>query len=765
MLATCLAALLIAPPFPGRETASPVAATTVAYTLTVDSARTGFSVEMRIHGAPDTLRLGMAAHPEYDERFWRYVRDVRVHSGRGDVPVVRTDSAEWKAMAGGGDAVVRYRVEPPAVEEGFGSWVVHLGRGGGLVGGPGSFMYVVDRPAAPVRLSLRLPAGWTTGTGLTRTGPGQFTARDFAELMDSPVLVGPLRTWRFVVAGVPHDVAYLPAAEPAAVDTAALVRTFAGLAREARAVFGAFPYRRFTFLVQEGASAGLEHGTSVDLGIPSTPGAARSADFVIDVAHEYFHTWNEMHLRPRGWGGLSLHPSPPTRETWWMEGVTMLYAEMLARRAGLAVDDTRRERMESEIARYLDNPSNVLVSPEQSSKWNGDGPGAHGDLTPDVYLQGKLAGVLLDLMIRRETGGRRSLDDAMRLLYKRRGGAAGYTGADVQDAVASACGCAVANFFTRYVRGAGTLPFAEHLKPAGMDVAIAEVPALDAQGRPAADARVWTYVPAGESLPRLRVMHPRSAWTAAGLRTGDRLLRWNGTPIETPSDFRRRVRALRVGDSVRVEYERDGHPATAAFVVPGYTVHQVRLVAIPAATAAQRRIARQMLLQRTTATRGRRSDRRDSSGQARKRGEPPRLAPCRSSQPARRYASRRRSASARASQASIAHFTRLGSLATPARARRSPSSLSRAASASPCTIRLKRSPRASISANERPTMRSLIMDAAAWEMAQPWPLKRTSATRPSRKATCSRMSSPQVGFFMGTTTSGDSSSPRCVVLR
>ncbi|HET6765290.1 MAG TPA: PDZ domain-containing protein [Longimicrobiaceae bacterium] len=595
MLTTCISVLLLTSPCAaaGGRAAAP---TTVAYTLTVDSAPTGFSVEMRIRGAPDTLRLGMAAHPEYDERFWRYVRDVRVQTARGDVPVVRTDSVQWQAVAGSADAVVRYRVEPPAVEEGYGSWVVHLGAGGGLVGGPGSFMYVVDRPAAPVRLTLRMPDGWTTGTGLTRIAPNVFAARDFAELMDSPVLVGPLRWWRFTVAGVPHDVAYLPASAPAAVDTGALVRTFAGLAREAHAVFGAFCYRRFAFLVQEGASAGLEHATSVDLGIQGTAGAARSPDFVGDAAHEYFHTWNEMALRPRGWGGLSLRPSPPTRQTWWMEGVTLYYAEMLSRRARLPMDDTRRERMESEIGRYLDNPSNALVSPEQSSVWNGDAPGAHGDLTPDVYLQGKLAGALLDLTIRGHTGGRRSLDDAMRLLYRRRGGGAGYTGADVEQAVADVCGCTVAEFFARYVRGAGTLPFAEHLSAAGMDVAIREVPAADGRGRPAADARVWTYLPAGESQPRLRVMHPRSAWTAAGLRTGDRLLRWNGVPLQTAGDFRRRIRGLQVGDTVRIDYERDGRPGRATVVAPGYTVHRVRLTPRSDATPAQRSIARATLV-------------------------------------------------------------------------------------------------------------------------------------------------------------------------
>ena len=50
----------------------------IFYTVTIDTADlSGFDVTMQIQGAPETIRLAMAVHPEYNDRFWRYVRNLR----------------------------------------------------------------------------------------------------------------------------------------------------------------------------------------------------------------------------------------------------------------------------------------------------------------------------------------------------------------------------------------------------------------------------------------------------------------------------------------------------------------------------------------------------------------------------------------------------------------------------------------------------------------------------------------------------------------
>src|SRR4051794_19683525 len=62
----------------------------ISYTLRVDSADvSGFSVSMSVRGTRDTVLLAMATHPEYDDRYWRFVRDVRVESSDSRATVAR----------------------------------------------------------------------------------------------------------------------------------------------------------------------------------------------------------------------------------------------------------------------------------------------------------------------------------------------------------------------------------------------------------------------------------------------------------------------------------------------------------------------------------------------------------------------------------------------------------------------------------------------------------------------------------------------------
>ena len=62
----------------------------VGYTLRVDAGElSGFDVELRLRNVPDTFRLAMVAHPEYDDRNWRFVEALRVETPHGAATVTR----------------------------------------------------------------------------------------------------------------------------------------------------------------------------------------------------------------------------------------------------------------------------------------------------------------------------------------------------------------------------------------------------------------------------------------------------------------------------------------------------------------------------------------------------------------------------------------------------------------------------------------------------------------------------------------------------
>ena len=285
------------------------------------------------------------------------------------------------------------------------------------------------------------------------------------------------------------------------------------------------------------------------------------------------------------------HVAPaPTGELWFSEGVTLYYADLVLRRAGLHTpDSTRLAHVERMIGTYLANPSQSMVSPDATSQaFNLQA--ATGDYTPSMFTQGEMLGTALDLMILEGSGGRRSLDDVMRALADRFTPARGVTSADIEHAVSDACACNARPFFDTYVHKAAALDFDRWLGVVGLRAVVTSAPARAADNSVVPDRRVSAYLLPGELHPRLQIWFPTTLWGRAGLHTGDRLVSWNGATINDSQQLRAALERLRIDDTVRVTVLRDSGQFETTVKVAGYERPSVRIEERPNATDAQRRL-------------------------------------------------------------------------------------------------------------------------------------------------------------------------------
>lgn len=573
---TCIAVLvgLLAAPTP-----NPVLKPAVSYTLRVDSTDlSGWSVELRLRTVSDTFRLAMAAHPEYDDRYFRYVTGFTVEPS--SAVVSRVDSAVWQVIAPRGDIRVRYRLALPASPTPRPAWRPFLAPTGGLIGGPHAFMYLLGAERLPVTVTLDLPRSWRVATGLEPTrDPMVFTAASAPVLMESPILAGQLREWRFVEHGVPHRMVYWPLPDATPFDTATFVSGIQRMVAQVFALFGRAPFDEYTFLFQDGAYGGLEHPNSVTLGIRSANLARDPREELEETAHEFFHTWNLMAIKPVEYRDIDYRTQPPVSSLWFSEGLTIFYSDLLLRRAGIALSDsTRIAHLEQLLSRWLSNPAYERFSAEAISRvaYNAE-PGALGDYTASTHLQGEVLGAMLDLIVRDATSGRRSMDDVMRLLYARSDQR--LDGRAVERAVEDTCGCDVTSFFEAHVRGARVLDYNRYLALLGLRATVSWVPAVS-NGQPERDLRVFGFEPGDGSL-RLVISNPASAWGRAGLHSRDRLVSMDGSPVGTWPELRGRLQRLRLGDSVRMEVERPSGRYATTVVVTGLERPTVRIDGIP----------------------------------------------------------------------------------------------------------------------------------------------------------------------------------------
>jgi len=239
------------------------------------------------------------------------------------------------------------------------------------------------------------------------------------------------------------------------------------------------------------------------------------------------------------------------------------------------------------IGSYLANPAYARFSAESISSvaYNAQ-PGALGDYTASTHLQGELIGTMLDIMIRNSTAGQKSMDDVMRLLFSRQD--VRIDGRVIENAVESVCNCDVTPFFDAHVRHAAVIDFDRYLGLIGLQAQVTWAPALN-NGEPERDLRIYGWEP-GDSGVRLIISNPASAWGRAGLHSRDRLVALNGAPVRTWPELRTKLLSLHLGDTVRVQVQREV-PFEATVVVAGFQRPTVRIERLPNATVAQRRLA------------------------------------------------------------------------------------------------------------------------------------------------------------------------------
>jgi predicted metalloprotease with PDZ domain len=410
---------------------------------------------------------------------------ARAADGRA-LQIARPSPSRWTVTTGGRSAfTLTYTVAAPRGSN-LGNGVTETSA---VIIGPATYITLVEpagtHRAADVRLEL--PAGWTGSTTSMTAAPdgrpNHYVAPDYDVLADSPILAGAdLTTTTFTVRGITHDWTYLGHAN---WDSAGVVRWLAPLIEEHARFWGDLPYKRYAFLniVTGGrGGSGVEHLNSVAIttsgDAPATPEAwFRQAAF---LSHEYFHAMNVKRLRPIELGPFDYEHAPVTTGLWVGEGLTSYFGDLLAERSGLG-SPADYLNLESRHIRDLqvNQPGRLVQTLEQSSSQMFERLPA--DKKVDYYVKGPVVGLVLDAHIRHRTNGKKSMDDVMRLEYRRWSGAHGYTAPQFNQTVSEAAGVDVSPLLHRLIATTDEVDYTEMLDWFGLRFAQNEDP-----------ARAWT---------------------------------------------------------------------------------------------------------------------------------------------------------------------------------------------------------------------------------------------------------------------------------
>ncbi len=308
-------------------------------------------------------------------------------------------------------------------------------------------------------------------------------------------------------------------------------------------------------------------------------------------------------IRPEALGPFDYTKEVHTKDLWAMEGITSYYEVLLAVRAGLLTPAQGFETWMTSWAGHLETPGRAVQSAEMASfdTWiRFYRPDENSvNVAESYYRRGQLLGLALDLAVRRETGGRRGLDDVMRLLWRRFGSKGkGYPEGAVEDAAARVLGsrAQARRFFDRYVRGTGTPDLAKLLPAAGLEMNLVpetEEGVTDADPvRTRGDFGWKTKVENG----RLLVAEVREGGAAqrGGVNPGDELVAVD--EVRATEDFlRRKAAETRPGARVRATVLRRDRLVSLRLVLGGRKAGVWKIVPAEKAAPAAKRLARRWL--------------------------------------------------------------------------------------------------------------------------------------------------------------------------
>jgi len=280
--------------------------------------------------------------------------------------------------------------------------------------------------------SVHLPQGWKFATALQTsavTADGaQFAPVSLTTLVDSTLLAG-----RYVhdipLGGAPAVTLHLAADTPVALNLSPATQAhYRNLVREAIELFGATHYNHYEFLwalTDQIMPDGLEHHESSDDRSPLRAlldDPIRRAEANL-LPHEYVHSWNGKYRRPAGIATPN-YQTPMLDELLWVyEGLTEYLGDVLAVRSGLLTPEEFRDEfariaaaMDAHSAREWRPLRDTTISAQllyyQSRAW-----AARLRRQDDFYQESALLWLEADTLIRRESKGRKSLDDFCKLFY------------------------------------------------------------------------------------------------------------------------------------------------------------------------------------------------------------------------------------------------------------------------------------------------------------------------------------------------------------
>ncbi|MGH9608780.1 MAG: M61 family metallopeptidase [Bryobacteraceae bacterium] len=281
--------------------------------------------------------------------------------------------------------------------------------------------------------SIQLPEGWHFATALEIASQQgnlvHFKTVPFNTLVDSPVYAG-ANYKRLNLSTGPDNQVFLDVFGDKPSDLAISpkeLQLHKNLVVQEQKLFHSHHYKHYDFLFtisEVVGGQGLEHHQSSEDGTYAnyfTDWKAGVADRDL-LAHEYTHSWNGKFRRPADLWTPNFNVPMQDDLLWVYEGLTQYYGYVLTARSGLRTNPQTRDLIAMIAANFVASPgrkwrplvdttNQEIISERRPVTW------VSWQRTEAYYNEGLMIWLDADTLIRKLSGGKKSLDDFAKLFY------------------------------------------------------------------------------------------------------------------------------------------------------------------------------------------------------------------------------------------------------------------------------------------------------------------------------------------------------------
>lgn len=456
----------------------------------------------------------------------------------------RSASGEWQVKL---DKPTEVTIAYQVYANELGDRLRHIDNSHAYLDASGIFMYSPEFRDDKVNVTMQVPKGWTSHSGMNKgKKEHSFVADNYDVLVDSPIETGINQHFAFNADGREYQVVFWGEGN---YDTEQIVTDLEKLSHTASAIWDGYPFERYVYMVHatSGARGATEHLNSTVIQLPRFNFRERKdyLRFIGTASHEFIHTWNVKAYRPQGLVPYDYQQENMSSLLWLAEGSTSYFQYQLLLRAGVITPQEFFEDLARGVNNSQNNPGREIQSISEASlnqwvsRW-GDYSINH---SVNIYSEGYLTSLALDFALIEDTNLKHSYRDVHKKLYQDFKIPKGYTVSDVKGILKSLSGKDYQAWWEQYVDNPVSLDFDTMFAKAGLQVGYGE------------DAK--TQVDAGISLTGnhndLTIGHVKRngpAWLA-GVNAGDEVVAVNGLKV-TASGFEKRLADFKAGDVIKL---------------------------------------------------------------------------------------------------------------------------------------------------------------------------------------------------------------------